>query len=188
MARYHLQVCVLVFNNNGIYGGKFEGEPGSAFPKVRTLYTYKSMCVYLCFRGVDACVHLSVYISMPFLSLPPPHTAAYASVHAELTKPTLPPSHHQYHHNTITTKQDPAPTAFVPDARYDLLATAFGGLGLHVATPEELDEALDKVGRVGWIGRLVFPFSYVLSFCVVLILPPSSLANNDRPLPTRASR
>lgn len=35
MARYKLRVAVLVFNNNGIYGGKFEGEPGSKFPDVR---------------------------------------------------------------------------------------------------------------------------------------------------------
>jgi len=35
MARYKLKIIVLVFNNNGIYGGKFEGEPGTAFPEVR---------------------------------------------------------------------------------------------------------------------------------------------------------
>jgi hypothetical protein len=35
MARYNLRIAVLVFNNNGIYGGKFEGEPNSAFPKAR---------------------------------------------------------------------------------------------------------------------------------------------------------
>lgn len=40
MARYNLRIAVLVFNNNGIYGGKFEGEPGSAFPKARRLYMY----------------------------------------------------------------------------------------------------------------------------------------------------
>jgi hypothetical protein len=34
MARYKLKVVVLVFNNNGIYGGKYEGEPGTAFPEV----------------------------------------------------------------------------------------------------------------------------------------------------------
>jgi len=35
MARYKLKIIVLVFNNNGIYGGKFEGDPGTAFPEVK---------------------------------------------------------------------------------------------------------------------------------------------------------
>jgi 2-hydroxyacyl-CoA lyase 1 len=70
LCRYKLRVIVLIFNNNGIYGGKWESE--GAFPK------------------------------------------------------------------------DPTPTAFVPDARYEKMAEAFGGLGFFVATPQELDDAIKK--------------------------------------------
>ena len=38
--------------------------------------------------------------------------------------------------------EDPSPTSFVPNAQYDLLATAFGGKGVSVRTAEELKTAL----------------------------------------------
>lgn len=38
---------------------------------------------------------------------------------------------------------DPSPTAFVPGARYDMMATAFGGVGVQATTPEELAAALE---------------------------------------------
>ena len=38
---------------------------------------------------------------------------------------------------------DPSPTAFVPGARYDMMATAFGGVGVNATTPEELSAALE---------------------------------------------
>ncbi|RJX31327.1 MAG: oxalyl-CoA decarboxylase [Oxalobacter sp.] len=38
---------------------------------------------------------------------------------------------------------DPSPTAFVPGARYDMMATAFGGVGVQATTPEELTAALE---------------------------------------------
>ncbi|CAM6097231.1 unnamed protein product [Calypogeia fissa] len=41
-------------------------------------------------------------------------------------------------------KDDPAPTSFVPGARYDLLIEAFGGKGYLVGTPEELQSALKE--------------------------------------------
>lgn len=41
---------------------------------------------------------------------------------------------------------DPAPTAFVPGSKYELLMQAFGGHGASVATAEEL-----QVG--GWAQR-----------------------------------
>ena len=37
---------------------------------------------------------------------------------------------------------DPAPTMLMPEARYDRLIEAFGGMAFHVTTPEELKEAL----------------------------------------------
>jgi oxalyl-CoA decarboxylase len=69
ICRYKLPVCVVVFNNNGIY------------------------------RGTDV-------------------NAAGSS--------------------------DPATTVFVKDARYDKIAEAFGGVGAHVTTPDELARAVNK--------------------------------------------
>ena len=38
---------------------------------------------------------------------------------------------------------DVAPTVFVKDARYDRIAEAFGGVGAHVTTPDELARAVN---------------------------------------------
>jgi len=38
---------------------------------------------------------------------------------------------------------DPATTVFVKDARYDMMMEAFGGVGAHVTTPDELKRAVD---------------------------------------------
>jgi oxalyl-CoA decarboxylase len=38
---------------------------------------------------------------------------------------------------------DVAPTVFVKDARYDKMIEAFGGVGVHVTTPDELKRAVD---------------------------------------------
>jgi oxalyl-CoA decarboxylase len=38
---------------------------------------------------------------------------------------------------------DPAPTVFVKGARYDKMMEAFGGVGIHVTTPDELKRAVD---------------------------------------------
>jgi len=74
ICRYHLPVCVVVFNNNGIY------------------------------RGTDA-------------------NPAGGS--------------------------DPATTVFVKGARYDKLMEAFGGVGVHVTTPDELKRAVDQAMNSG---------------------------------------
>ena len=39
---------------------------------------------------------------------------------------------------------DPATTVFVKDARYDRIMEAFGGIGVHVTTPDELSRAVNK--------------------------------------------
>ena len=44
---------------------------------------------------------------------------------------------------------DPAPTQFVKDARYELLMEAFGGVGVRAATPQELRRALDEAVASG---------------------------------------
>jgi oxalyl-CoA decarboxylase len=74
ICRYNLPVCVVVFNNNGIY------------------------------RGIDV-------------------------------NPTGGP--------------DVAPTVFVKNARYDKMMEAFGGVGVHATTPEELQKGLDEAIRSG---------------------------------------
>jgi oxalyl-CoA decarboxylase len=74
ICRYNLPVCVVVFNNNGIY------------------------------RGIDV---------------------------------------------NPTGGADVAPTVFVKNARYDKMMEAFGGIGAHATTPEELQKALDEAIRSG---------------------------------------
>jgi oxalyl-CoA decarboxylase len=68
VCRYNLPICVVVFNNNGIY------------------------------RGTD----------------------------------------------TDPTGRDPGTTVFVKDARYEKMMEAFGGVGVHVTTPDELKRAVNE--------------------------------------------
>jgi oxalyl-CoA decarboxylase len=42
---------------------------------------------------------------------------------------------------------DPAPLVFVKDARYEKIMEAFGGVGVHVTTPEALREAMEEAIR-----------------------------------------
>lgn len=74
ICRYNLPICVIVFNNNGIYRGIDVNASGSA---------------------------------------------------------------------------DVAPTVFIKDARYDKMMEAFGGVGVHATTPEELNKALDEAMSSG---------------------------------------
>src|SRR5574342_118897 len=43
--------------------------------------------------------------------------------------------------------RDPAPLVFVKDARYEKLMEAFGGVGVHAATPAELRKAMEEAIR-----------------------------------------
>jgi oxalyl-CoA decarboxylase len=45
------------------------------------------------------------------------------------------------------TGRDPAPTVFVKGARYDMLMTAFGGVGVQATTPAELRAAMEEAIR-----------------------------------------
>jgi len=45
--------------------------------------------------------------------------------------------------------KDVAPTVFVKNARYDKMIEAFGGIGYHVTTPEELTRALQEAIAAG---------------------------------------
>ena len=44
---------------------------------------------------------------------------------------------------------DPAPLVFVKDARYEKLMEAFGGVGVHATTPDELRKAMEDAIRSG---------------------------------------
>ena len=48
---------------------------------------------------------------------------------------------------TVTGGKDPAPLVFVKDARYEMLMEAFGGVGVHVKTPDELRRAMEEAIR-----------------------------------------
>jgi oxalyl-CoA decarboxylase len=55
---------------------------------------------------------------------------------------------------------DPATTVFVKDSRYDKMMEAFGGIGVHVTTPDELKRAVDKAmdsGRPTLINAAIDP-------------------------------
>ncbi|TCK23158.1 oxalyl-CoA decarboxylase [Ancylobacter aquaticus] len=84
ICRYNLPVCVVIFNNNGIY------------------------------RGTD----------------------------------------------TDPTGRDPGTTVFVADSRYDKMMEAFGGVGVHVTTPDELKRAVDEAmdsGKPTLINAVIDP-------------------------------
>jgi len=84
VCRYNLPICIVVFNNNGIY------------------------------RGTD----------------------------------------------TDPTGRDPATTVFVPDSRYDRMMEAFGGVGVHATTPDELSRAVNAAmdsGRPTLINAVIDP-------------------------------
>ncbi len=55
---------------------------------------------------------------------------------------------------------DPAITVFVKDARYDKIIEAFGGVGVHVTTPDELKRAVDAAldsGKPTLINAVIDP-------------------------------
>jgi len=72
ICRYHLPVCIVIMNNNGVYRGDEKNPTGGA---------------------------------------------------------------------------DPSPLVFVKDARYEKMMEAFGGVGVHVATPEALRRAMEEAIR-----------------------------------------
>jgi oxalyl-CoA decarboxylase len=59
-----------------------------------------------------------------------------------------------------TAGADPATTVFVKDARYDKMIEAFGGVGVHVTTPDELARAVNKAmdsGKPTLINAVIDP-------------------------------
>jgi len=55
---------------------------------------------------------------------------------------------------------DAAPTVFVKDARYDKMMEAFGGVGVHATTPDELKRAVDEAmdsGKPTLVNAVIDP-------------------------------
>jgi oxalyl-CoA decarboxylase len=105
ICRYNLPVCIVVFNNNGIY------------------------------RGTDV-------------------------------NPTGGP--------------DVATTVFVKDARYDRMMEAFGGVGVHVTTPDELSRAVNEAmdsGRPTLINAVIDPRAGTESGSIGKLNPQSAVRN-----------
>ncbi|HEX2257401.1 MAG TPA: oxalyl-CoA decarboxylase [Afifellaceae bacterium] len=108
ICRYNLPVCVVVFNNNGIY------------------------------RGVDE-------------------------------NPTGGP--------------DPSPLVFVKGARYDKMIEAFGGVGIHATTPDELKRAVDAAmdsGRPTLINAAIDPAAGTESGRIGNLNPQSQLSKKPK--------
>ncbi|WP_457108326.1 oxalyl-CoA decarboxylase [Methylobacterium sp. P5_C11] len=62
--------------------------------------------------------------------------------------------------DTDPTGRDPATTVFVPDSRYDKMMEAFGGVGYHVTTPDELTRAVNEAmnsGRPALVNAVIDP-------------------------------
>ncbi|WP_020178657.1 oxalyl-CoA decarboxylase [Methylopila sp. M107] len=58
------------------------------------------------------------------------------------------------------TGRDPGTTVFVADSRYDKMMDAFGGVGVHVTTPDELGRAVNEAmdsGRPTLINAVIDP-------------------------------
>ncbi|KQP29191.1 oxalyl-CoA decarboxylase [Methylobacterium sp. Leaf102] len=58
------------------------------------------------------------------------------------------------------TGRDPATTVFVADSRYDRMMEAFGGVGVHATTPDELSQAVNAAmdsGRPTLINAVIDP-------------------------------
>jgi oxalyl-CoA decarboxylase len=103
ICRYHLPVCIVVFNNGGIYRGT-DVNPGAG--------------------------------------------------------------------------SDPAPTVFVPGARYDKVIEAFGGVGVQVETPDELNRAVHAAmdsGKPTLINAVIDPAAGSESGRIGTLNPQSAL-------------
>jgi oxalyl-CoA decarboxylase len=62
--------------------------------------------------------------------------------------------------DTDPTGRDPGTTVFVKDSRYDKMMEAFGGVGVHVTTPDELSQAVNAAmdsGKPTLINAVIDP-------------------------------
>ncbi len=73
---------------------------------------------------------------------------------------------------------DPATTVFIKDARYDKIIEAFGGVGLHATTPDELSRAVNKAmdsGQPTLINAVIDPAAGTESGRIGNLNPQSAL-------------
>ncbi len=73
---------------------------------------------------------------------------------------------------------DPATTVFVKGARYDRIMEAFGGVGVHVTTPDELSRAVNKAmdsGRPTLINAVIDPAAGTESGNISKLNPQSAI-------------
>ncbi len=77
-----------------------------------------------------------------------------------------------------TGKPDPSPMVFVPGSRYDRMMEAFGGVGVHVTTPDELyravSEAMDS-GKPTLVNAVIDPAAGTESGNIGSLNPTSSV-------------
>ena len=74
---------------------------------------------------------------------------------------------------------DPAPTMFVPGARYDKMIEAFGGVGVNVTTPDDLKSAVDAAivsGKPTLINAVIDPAAGSESGNIGNLNPKSALS------------
>jgi oxalyl-CoA decarboxylase len=73
---------------------------------------------------------------------------------------------------------DPATTVFVKDARYDRIIEAFGGVGVHVTTPDELARAVNRAmdsGEPTLINAVIDPAAGTESGRIGSLNPQSAI-------------
>ncbi|HUF57051.1 MAG TPA: oxalyl-CoA decarboxylase [Thermohalobaculum sp.] len=73
---------------------------------------------------------------------------------------------------------DPSPMVFVKDSRYDRMMEAFGGVGVHATTPDELREAVEKAmdsGRPTLVNAVIDPAAGTESGNIGSLNPQSTL-------------
>ena len=73
---------------------------------------------------------------------------------------------------------DPAPMVFVKDSRYDKMMEAFGGVGVHVTTPDELSRAVNEAmdsGKPTLINAVIDPAAGTESGNIGSLNPQSSI-------------
>ncbi len=78
---------------------------------------------------------------------------------------------------------DPATTVFVKGARYDKMMEAFGGVGVHVTTPDELKRAVDKAmdsGKPTLINAVIDPAAGSESGRIGNLNPQSALSKKKQ--------
>jgi oxalyl-CoA decarboxylase len=79
---------------------------------------------------------------------------------------------------------DVATTVFVKDARYDKMMEAFGGVGVHVTSPDALSHAVNAAmdaGKPTLVNAVIDPKAGTESGRIGNLNPQSMVSRNNRP-------